>query len=38
MVYRKALIKDDGLGSLNKTLNSRCNCGYKFKWISIKKI
>ena len=38
MVYKKALIRNGGLEFLGKILNSRYNCGYKFKQIFIKEI
>ena len=38
MACRKALIRDNDLGFLGKTLNSRYNYGYKFKQIFIKEI
>ena len=38
MVYKKALIRNGGLGFLGKILNSRYNCGYEFKRIFIREI
>ena len=38
MAYKKALVWKDGLKSLNKTLNNRYNCRYKFKCFFIKEI
>ena len=38
MAYKKTLIWENGSESLNKTLNSRYNCEYKFKQISIREI
>ena len=38
MVYKKASIKNDDSEFLDKTLSSRYNSGYEFKWISIKEI
>ena len=38
MAYRKALVWEGGLESLNKTLSSRCNCEYEFKCFFIREI
>ena len=38
ITYKKTLIKNNGLESLDKTLSSKYNYKYKLKQISIKKI
>ena len=38
MACRKILVWENGLEFLGKALSSRCNCGYKFKCLFIKKI
>ena len=38
MTYRKVLVWEGGLKSLNKILNNRYNCEYKFKCLFIKEI